>query len=105
MRQSEIVTGRYYRSARSYQVRLVLDVVAEDGSIVRWCVPAYGDGELLHRETVQPTKSFARWAGTEVHPLFDPVVRCVSCGAWQWTEHVELFGACTECDTLWTLKD
>ena len=101
MKQSEIVAGRYYRSARSYQVRLVLDVVAEDGSTVRWCIPTYGDGERLHKETVQTTKSFARWAGVEVRPLFDPVVRCTNCGGWEWIEHAELWEECQTCKTRW----
>ena len=99
MRQSEIVAGRYYRSARSFQVRLVLDV-AEDGGIVRWCTPCYGDGErFFHGEEVQPTKSFAQWAGIEVRPLFDPVVRCTNCGAWDWVEHAEMWEECQTCHT------
>jgi len=101
MKQAEIKVGRYYTRTNPLNVRYVTSISkGRNGSIITWQPP----GTPRFTE-VQRLKSFAQWAQQEVRPVYDAVVRCPKCDAWDWTTHIfdGRQHCCPECATKWNV--
>lgn len=108
MKQSEVKGERYYCNKSGNQIRYVLNVplVVKGSTRIYWVYwrAAQGYPEVYKEVIRQPLSRFAQWADHEVRPIFNSVVRCPHCDAWDWWADVGTEEVCHKCEKSYKPK-
>lgn len=99
MKQADIKARRYYSNKGGSAFRYVTEI---DVGKVWYRHLSYTKAD--EGTFGQSLKSFARWADSEVMPVYDTVVRCPHCDAWDWWGTVGTTEVCHNCEKTYEPK-